>query len=192
MKNKIITIIIAALFVWLSLWNLLGTKNNYSESERRVLAKLPEINLETIVSGDFADDFEDYLVDHFPKRDSWRSIKAFAKKNIFHQKDNHGLYQVDGHVSKIEYPMNEKMMDHAINIFSKVTERYFDESNQIYLVIVPDKNRYLEKENGYLSIDYERFSEKMKEELDFAKYIEIADLLEVDDYYFTDSHWKQE
>lgn len=192
MRNKIITITVATLFLGLSLWNLLGVKSDYSDSERRVLAKFPEINLETIMSGDFADEFEDYLVDHFPKRDSWRGIKAFAKKNVFRQKDNHGLFQVNGHVSKMEYPMNEPMIDHAVKVFSKVNEKYLDESNQIYLAIVPDKNRYLAKENGYLSMDYERFSENMAKGLSFAKYIEIADLLEANDYYFTDSHWRQE
>lgn len=32
----------------------------------------------------------------------------------------------------------------------------------------------------------------MKNGMDFAKYIEIADLLEANDYYSTDTHWRQE
>ena len=67
-----------------------------------------------------AQGFEDYLVDHFPKRDSWRGIKAYAKQKVLGQKDNHGLYQVKGHIAKIEYPMNMSMLDHAIQVFSKV------------------------------------------------------------------------
>ena len=79
MKNKVIVIIITALFLGLSLWNLLGVKGDYSESERRVLAKFPEISLANVLSGDFADGIEEYLVDHFPKRDTWRGMKAYAK-----------------------------------------------------------------------------------------------------------------
>lgn len=99
---------------------------------------------------------------------------------------------MNGHVLKIEYPMNEQMVDHAIKVFSKVNEQYLNDDNRVYLVVIPDKNRYLAKENEYLSLNYDRFSEYMSKEMHFAKYIEIADLLEADDYYFTDSHWRQE
>ena len=64
--------------------------------------------------------------------------------------------------------------------------------NKIYFSIIPDKNRYLAEKNGFLSLDYEAFTAYMKREMDFAKYIEISDLLDASDYYMTDSHWKQE
>lgn len=192
MKNKVIVIIIAALILGLSLWNLLDVKSDYSKSERRVLAKFPEISLENVLNGEFSDDFEDYLVDHFPKRDSWRSIKAYAKTEVLRQKDNNGLYQADGHLSKIEYPMNEQMIEHAVNTFRNVNDKYLNDSNKVYLAVIPDKNRYLAEENGYLSIDYEKVSIYLADEMQFAEYIEIADLLEADDYYYTDSHWRQE
>ena len=192
MKNKVIVVAIASLFLGLTLWNLTGAKSDYSESERRVLAKFPQISVESILSGDFADDFEDYAVDHFPKRDFWRGIKAYAKTEGLGQKDNNGLYTAKGHVSKIEYPLNKQMLDHAIQVFSKVNEQHLDDAHRVYLAVIPDKNRYLAKENGYLSLDYERLSKYMRDEMDFAKYIEVSDLLEADDYYFTDSHWRQE
>lgn len=192
MKNKVIVWIIASLFLVLSLWNLVGVKSDYSESERRVLARFPEMSQESILNGDFADDFEVYLVDHFPRRDSWRSIKAYAKTNWLVQKDNNGLFQADNHVSKMEYPMNIHMLNHAIEVFSKINEKYLDEEMKVYLSVVPDKNRYLAERNGYLSMDYEAFSAHMAEGMDYTQYIEIADLLEADDYYFTDSHWRQE
>ena len=192
MKNKVIVAAIASLLLGLTLWNLTGAKSDYSESERRVLARFPQISVESILSGDFADDFEDYVVDHFPKRDFWRRIKAYAKTEGLGQKDNNGLYQAKGHVSKIEYPMNVQMLDHAIQVFSKVNEQYLNDAHRVYLAVIPDKNRYLAKENGYLSLDYERLSKYMRDEMDFAKYIEVSDLLEANDYYFTDSHWRQE
>lgn len=192
MKNKVFVIMIASLLFGLSIWNLTEVKSDYSESERRVLAKFPEISWESVIGGEFADDFEEYLADHFPKRDSWRMIKAYAKTGILGQKDNNRLYQADGHVSKIEYPMNVSMLEHAINVFTKVNETYLDDSNKVYLAIVPDKNCYLAKQNGYLSMDYEKFSAHAAEKMSFARYIEIASFLEADDYYLTDSHWRQE
>ena len=57
---------------------------------------------------------------------------------------------------------------------------------------MPDKNRYLAEENGYLTIDYDMLSQYMKDGMPFAEYIEVSDLLEADDYYYTDTHWRQD
>ena len=48
------------------------------------------------------------------------------------------------------------------------------------------------KENGYLSMDYEELTSYMREQVNFAKYIDISEFLELDDYYRTDTHWRQE
>ena len=191
-RNNYVTVcLIVAFFLGMSVWNVFGEKADYSESERRVLAKFPEITFETVLNGKFAEEFEDYAVDAFPMRDVWRRVKAYIKTGLFVQKDNNGIYTAEGHISKLEYPMNEEMLDHAIRVFTNVKAKYLKD-NDIYLAVIPDKNRYLAEENGYLSLDYDAFSEYVKQGMDFAKYIEIADLLLLDDYYKTDTHWKQE
>ena len=191
MKNKITTIFITAFVLGMFLWNLLGTPPEYSDSERRVLASFPEVTLENITSGKFAKQFEKYATDRFPARDIWRRMKAYTQIQVFRQKDNNNLYTSSGHISKLEYPMNTAMMDHSIQLFTKIKDKYLD-SNPIYFAIIPDKNRYLASPNDYLSLDYEVFTQYMKEHMNFAEYIEIADLLEADDYYKTDTHWRQE
>ena len=191
MRNKCIVIIISAFFISLSLWNVFGAKQDFSESERRKLENFPEISAENILSGKFAEDFEDYMVDHFPERDLWRTVKVYTKTRILSQKDNNGLYEAEGYLSKIEYPMNTQMVDHAVQVFKEIQEIYLDD-NDVYLAVIPDKNRFLASENGYLSMDYDKFSEYVSTELSDMTYIEIADELELSDYYKTDSHWKQE
>ena len=190
-KNYVTVCLIAAFFLGISVWNAFGEKADYSESERRVLAKFPEVTAESVLSGKFSAEFEEYAVDAFPMRDAWRSVKAYVKTGVFAQKDNNGIYTVEGHLSKLEYPMNEKMLDHAIEVFSNVKETYLKDQ-KVYFAMISDKNRYLAEENGYLSLDYDVFTEYMKQGMDFAKYIEIADLLSADDYYKTDTHWRQE
>lgn len=191
-KSNIITIVLTSLFVlFFTGWNFFGKTPEYSDSERRVLAKFPEVTMERVLSGAFSKEFEEYTVDRFPMRDLWRTIKAYVRTGVFAQKDNHKIYVADGHISKLEYPMNSEMVDHAANVFEKVKKRYL-EDNDIYLAVIPDKNRYLAEKNGYLSIDYDAFSKYIKEKVHFAKYIEIADLLEAEDYYQTDTHWRQE
>ncbi len=42
-------------------------------------------------------------------------------------------------------------------------------------------------------MDYERVFELVKNDMPFATYIDIVtDVLEIDDYYRTDTHWRQE
>ena len=64
----------------------------------------------------------------------------------------------------MEYPADYGMADHALGVFDKVREMYLD-SNDIYLAVIPDKNRYLAEGSGYLSMDYEAFSSYMKEQI---------------------------
>ena len=40
-----------------SLWGIFGGKSDFSESERRVLAKFPDVNAETVFSGKFMTEF---------------------------------------------------------------------------------------------------------------------------------------
>ena len=128
MRNKCIVLIIATFFISLSFWNVFVEKQNFSESERRKLDKFPEVSVENILNGDFSEDFEEYMMDHFPKRNSWRTLKVYAKTKVLRQKDNNGLYQTDGHISKIEYPMNIQMIDHAIEVFDKVQKNYLTDN----------------------------------------------------------------
>lgn len=192
-QNYITAGVLSLFFLGMFLWTSLADTPDYSDSERRVLASFPKFGVEQILDGSFAKDFDKYAVERFPARDIWRSLKAYASKALL-QKDNNGLYTADGHISKLEYPANPEMMDHAASVMGKVYDKYLKhkEKYNLYLAVIPDKNRYLAEPSGHLSLDYDQFSVDMAAKADFAKYIEIAGLLDADDYYMTDSHWKQE
>ncbi|MBQ5910681.1 MAG: hypothetical protein IIW94_01565 [Clostridia bacterium] len=186
--KKYLNVILPSVFVLIfAFWCFFGNTPDYSESERRQLAGFPEVSFETISSGEFAKDFEEYTTDRFPLRDGWRSVKAYTRLNLFMQKENNDLYVKDGHISKLEYPMNENMLDYAANLFGKVQQKYF-QGNKCYIAIIPDKNKYLAE----LKFDYDEFYNYMYGKMPFCTPIKIDELLSADDYYFTDSHWKQE
>ncbi len=189
MKIKnIITICLCGLFIlFFSIWCFLGITPEYSDSERRLLAKFPDISWNTITTGEFSKDFEEYTTDRFPLRDTWRKIKAYVRLGVFSQSDNNDIYVSDGHISKLEYPEKKEMADHAIEVFTKVREQYFKD-NKVYFSMIPDKNKYL----ADLKIDYDAFEEYFSHELGFAENIKISHLLNEKDYYYTDTHWKQE
>ena len=47
-----------------------------SRAERRKLQQFPEITGEALLSAEFSQDVEDYLLDQFPLRDGFRTLKA--------------------------------------------------------------------------------------------------------------------
>jgi hypothetical protein len=85
------------------------------------------------------------------------------------------------------------MLDHAADRFGFIYNKYLKDNNtNVYFSIVLDKNYFLAEKNGYLSIDYDNLISYMKEKTDYMTYIDITDKLSIDDYYATDTHWKQE
>ena len=190
-KNIICVILFFLLIVSTSVVCILKPADEYSDAERRQLAQLPEVNAETISNGEFMQGFEEYAADQFPFRDKLRSLKAFFATKILRKADNNGLFTTDGHISKIDDAENDYMTDYSAKLFEKVYNQYLKD-NKIYFSIVPDKNYFLANKNGYPSLDYKGFAERMANKMDFAEYIDIFPLLSAEDYYKTDTHWKQE
>lgn len=195
MKIKSIAIIaMTALFLCgFFLWSILKPDDEVSLSERRPLASFPEIDKESVSSGSFMTDFETYTLDQFPLRDKFRTVKAVTAFYILRQKDNNDIYIADGYASKLEYPLDEKSIEYAASRFRFIYDKYMaDKDMKVYLSVIPDKNYFMAEKNGYPSIDHERLISLMRENTDFAEYIDIAPLLELSDYYCTDTHWRQE
>lgn len=190
MKNKIVTIVFAIVLFTISLTAFFKPFDSYSESERRPLEQMPQISAESILSGSFMAGFEKYATDQFPGRDFLRSCKAAFATGILQKKDNNALFVKDGHISKIDSKVNEPMLDYAASLFEKLTKKHV--KGRVYFSIVPDKNYYLTKDSVYPSMDYEAFIGHMKEKTPFMEYVDITHLLTIDDYYVTDTHWKQE
>lgn len=191
--NFILVVSMALVLFGLSFFGWFKAEDNFSESERRVLKSFPKISVETVMNGKFMKEFEEYSLDQFPIRDRFRSLKALVSYGILGKKDNNGIYMEDGYLSKIEYPMQSQMLDHAVTRMEEIYNMYLKEENSsCYFSIVPDKNFFLAKENGYLTMDYEEFFSYMKEKVTFAEYIDVSGLLELEDYYKTDTHWRQE
>lgn len=194
MKHNKIKVISFSVFVLLfSLIMIFGPKSDISFGERRKLAVFPEISLKNITSGKFMSGFESYFLDHFPGRDKLRSIKSVSEFYLFSKNDYQKLYIENGYISKLEYPIREKSVEHASKKFNAVYNKYLSSGNfNVYFSIIPDKNYFLTPENNYPSIDYEKFIDIFKEKNSFMKYIDITETLDISDYYRTDTHWKQE
>ncbi len=197
MNKKIYNIIYVLIFALLLFGFftacLLKPETTFSQSERRELEKKPEVNYETLLSGEFMKNFEGYTTDQFPLREKFRTLKAVISTKVLGKMENNKIYTQDGHISKIEYPENPEMIDYAIERFNYINNKFLTDTDcKVYLSIVPDKNYFLAPKKGYLSIDYPKFISNFKNRLSYMEYIDVTPLLSADDYYYTDSHWKQE
>ena len=143
-KNIVLTCIFLIFIFTVSAACIFTPDEEYSLSERRYLAKLPEISKETITSGEFMKGFEEYAADQFPMRDDLRGVKAFFSTKILGKADNNGLFFKDGHISKIDAAENDYMTDYSARLFKKIIDSNIACKNaNIYFSIVPDKNTFL-------------------------------------------------
>ncbi len=185
--------LLVVIWVALTAFSWFGPKKDVSDAERRPLAQMPEISAETLLDGKFMTKFEKYTLDQFPLRDRFRQIKSLTHYYVFGQKDNNNIYIADGHAAQMEYPLNEKSVDRAIKQFQRVYDRYLkDSKSKIFTTVIPDKGYYLAEEKGYLSLDYEKMFARVQAGMPWAEYVDITECLGIGNYYFTDTHWRQE
>lgn len=186
MKNKIIIFLFISYISFFSIAHIIINDKIISETERRYLSSLP--NIKEITNSEYSKKLESYLLDHFPFRDYFRSIKANYNYKILNKYDNNNIYLKENYIFKSEYPTNKKSIANFINKTNSLKEK-LSVNNNIYLMIVPDKNYYL-KDEKFLHIDY-KYIKKELSKLNMTT-INLDNTLKLQDYYETDTHWKQE
>ncbi len=76
MKNKIFFIVFMLIWVSLVVFNFFAPKYVFSEAENRNLAKFPKFTFEKLVSGEYQEQLDSYINDHFIFRNEWIKIKS--------------------------------------------------------------------------------------------------------------------
>ena len=183
--KKYQTIVVLALWGALALWAWFIPSEQISEAERRPLAQRP------VFSEKYQSEFESYSLDQFPLRDGFRRLKSLFHTGVLGQKDNNGIYLTNGTAVKQEYPLNPDSVKHAIGRFQKIYDEYLTKSRCFY-AIIPDKGYYLGEDSGHLTMDYNALYAQMAAGLPWAQEIDLRPVLTGQDYYRTDTHWRQE
>lgn len=185
--------VLVAVWIVLTGFAWFAPAKDVSEAERRPLAQFPTLNAETLFNGKFMGNFEDFTLDQFPGRDAFRQLKSLFHYYVLNQKDNNGIYIVDDYAAKLDFPMNQESVDYAMRRFNLIYEKYLkDTGSKIYTTVVPDKGYYLADKNGYPTMDYNKLFETVKDKMSWAEFVDITDCLDITDYYYTDTHWRQE
>ena len=188
MKNKVLSVLFVSFLLLFLFLSIFVSDNEISKTERRKLKNFPKFTTSNMFSRKFMEDFDEYTTDQFIFRDNFRNIKANVNYNILKKLDNNGIFVVDDYIFKSEYRVNVKSIDNFVTKINYI-QKYLTPNNKTYISIIPDKNYYL-NDNKYLNLDYDYLYKEIKK-INY-KYIELRDILELKDYYRTDTHWKQQ
>ena len=187
--------IIALLVLWLALtiFAWIKPQTDISEAERRKLAPFPPLSPSGLLNGSFTGSFESYATDQFPLREFFRGLKSRFHFNFLGQLDNNDIYLVDGYAAKIEYPLNQGSITHAKDRINYIYNKFLKNTDcSVTLSIVPDKSYYLAAAHSYPALDYEELVAQIRSCIPFDRYVDLFDALTIEDYYRSDTHWRQE
>lgn len=105
-----------------------------------------------------------------------------------------GIWQADGHWGESlknsgDLKSAEKLADKILEVRTK----YLSADNRVFCALIPDKGYYLQSQ-GAPKVDYDAFFETVKTELSNSdvQFIDLTGSLSAEQYFTTDSHWRQE
>ena len=103
------------------------------------------------------------------------------------------VYVYDGYAVSTEAGLDQKSLDYAARKFRQLYESNVSaNAGHIYLSVIPDKGSFTVPPEGYIPASADETARALLAQLDFVQYVDIAPLLELEDYYRTDPHWRQE
>ena len=191
MNNKVKNIVLSIIFITFlftfMIVNIVKKDDDISYSERRKLEKVPKITYDSVINGTYFSKLDKYTTDQFIWRDNFRKIKIdidLLTKNNYNK-----LYLYNDYIIEETYLLNKESVINVTNKINNIKRTYLNETNNIYYSIVPDKNYFVNDDN--LKLDYDELKNIMNSNLDI-KYIDIFNELSLEDYYKTDTHWREE
>ena len=191
MNNKVKEIVLSLIFITFlftfMIVNILKKDDDISYSERRKLEKLPKITYNSLIDGTYFNTLDKYTTDQFIGRDSFRKIKINI--DLLTKNNYNNLYLYNDYIIEELYPINKESVLNVTKKINDIKNRYLNETNNIFYSIVPDKNYFVNDDN--LKLDYDELKNTMNSNLDI-KYIDIFNELSLEDYYKTDTHWREE
>ncbi len=166
---------------------------DFSESENRSLAQLPEFSVSAVADGSILKDLGSYVADQFPGRDLWMSLNL-AMNKLLGQKEASGVYlcaddyliQVPGQPNEEQFVRN---MD-AINAFGAANPNL-----NLVMCVAPNAITIHDDklpENAPVR-DQKADLNEIRGRLQAGTFVDVTDTLEnhSDEYLFykTDHHW---
>ena len=191
--NLIGKIFIILLFLVMII-NVIVPDREESELENRALEQRPRFNLTTILSGDFMEQWEEYLSDQFAGRDTWRSLKVSLDRLGGARKENDIYIGKDGQLMEdIEVP-DDGRLEANLTAIRDFAETY--EDIPVTMMLVPDAACILNDSlPAFVRVEDQRqmFSMAERKLGDTVNWVDTVSILNNHKseklYYKTDHHW---
>lgn len=122
----IIFILSAALFVL--------PKKDYSENEKRILAKAPEFNVKALADGKFTKDLESFVSDQFPLRDFFVGVNSYFNLICGRNSTAPVYYGKDGYLIGAPADLNTDTAQKNVQKFSAFAK---DNNLKATIMVVP-------------------------------------------------------
>ncbi len=201
MNNKKAQVAIVAIFLAFTLTFsclfLVLPKKEYSSSEKRFLAKMPEISAENFFSGKLTNSLEGgenggYIPDHFPLRSLFVGISAYWNLGIGSTASNGYYYSDDGYI--VTKPAETNRADRNLQLINLFAASF----DEVSLMVVPSAGEMLDGKLPSFHKPYpdrpvyDYIAENKAENIKFMDLREsFGDCVASDEqiYYKTDHHW---
>ena len=195
MNNKKYSVFITVLFCTFlfgfGIAHFILPDRDFSEQENRYLSLFKAPTTDTLRSGKFMEDFEDYVTDQFPFRDQWIQLKALSERALGKQENNGVYLGTDGQTLFAKYtaPSQEELAKRMgyVNALADNLDV------PVYFSLVPDKS-YVWADRlpaNAPSVDDGWMNDTAKALAgERVRYIDLYGALNGDDvFYRTDHHW---
>lgn len=192
--DKLLGLLFPAVLLLAMVINLIVPDKEMSEEENRVLSKKPELTLNNVTSGDFMEQYENYVSDQFVGRNMWRSIQV-AVSRLGGSRVENGIYiGKNGQLfEEISVP-DQGQMSENLSAIKEFAGKYPD--IPISMLLVPDAACVLNDQLPPLAVmeDQSQLISMVKNDLsDTVNWIDAVSVLNKHKsekiYYKTDHHW---
>lgn len=159
-------------------------KTAFSEMEKRYLAEAPDFRWETVFSGEWGRQAEDYLTDHIPGRNLFVGINAYTELLAGRQalKD---VWLVDGKLLEAPVAMDEQAIARNMKAINRLAEAL---SQTVHVMVVPSAG-WAAGAEGYT--DSESLNAVYAAAGEYVCAVPVEDRYRgrPELYYNTDHHW---
>lgn len=176
------------------LLNILIPDKEISESENRMLATCPRLTWNGLISGDFMEQFENYLADQFAGRNLWRQIQVSISRFGGNKEIQGVILGKKGQLMEEIVLPQEELLTKNLQAIQKFSADY--EEVPVYMMMVPDAASVLTESLPSLVKPADQVSMITRVKNELGESVVWLDALSALNnhkgekiYYKTDHHW---
>ncbi len=192
-SNIVTSVVFCVLIAALTVASMVNPVREFSATENRNLAQMPEFSFDALFTNDddekFTLKYEEFITDQFVARDSWITLKSFAERALGKKESNGVYFGSDGYlIEKHEVPTEQLEKNIAyLKSFLEATKDY-----DTHVLIAPTASLILaDKLPKYAPVwDQSALLDRLEA---LGSFVDCRDVLTEHKgeqiYYHADHHW---